>query len=139
MPPSKRFIEITEQMKDIYIRKNAGYSGDCEDPWANFRKSELFDVSAFKGCMIRLSDKFNRIASLMKNPNNDQVGESIKDNLVDLANYAVIALCLYEEEEEKFRKENINEGVVSTGETRLEDGNEYFKTEVFRRRGDKVG
>jgi hypothetical protein len=139
MTASKRFIEITEQMKDIYIRKNAGYSGDCEDPWVNFRKAELFGVSAFKGCMIRASDKFNRIANLIKNPNNDQVGESVKDNLVDLANYVVIALCLYEEEEEKFRKENINEGTVSTSETRLEDGNEYFTSKVFRRGGDEMG
>jgi len=35
-------------------------------------------------------------------------------------------------EEEKIRKENINEGTVSTSETRLENGNEHSETTVFR-------
>jgi hypothetical protein len=132
MPPSKRFIEITEEMKDIYIRKNAGYSGGCEDPWINFRASELFGVSAFKGCMIRLSDKYNRLVNLIKNPNNEQVGESIKDNLVDFANYAVIAICLYEEEEKKQKeKESVNEGIISAQESNLKNSNEHIETEIF--------
>jgi hypothetical protein len=107
MPPSKRFIEITEEMKDIHARKNAGYAGDSDDPWANFRMAEMFGVSAFQGCLVRMSDKFIRIANLSKNPNNEQVGESIVDTLEDLANYAVIAICLYEQEQEK-RKEKLN-------------------------------
>jgi hypothetical protein len=93
-------MELTDKMKDIHIRKNAGYAGDCEDPWANFRYSELFEVSAFKGCMIRLSDKFIRAANLIKNPDNEQVGEALTDTLLDLANYAIIAICLYFEEQE---------------------------------------
>jgi hypothetical protein len=138
MPPSKRFMELTETMKDIHIRKNAGYAGDCLDAFKNFRESEDFGVSAFMGCMVRMSDKWSRIKSLSKNPNNDMVGESIKDTLIDLANYSIIAYCLYEEEE-KIRKENVDEGIVPTNETRLEDSNEYFTEEVFRRGGDKVG
>lgn len=139
MPPSKRFIELLEVMKDIHTRKNAGYSGDCSDAFGNFRKAELFGVSAFQGCLVRMSDKFMRVASLTKNSNNEQVGESIKDSLIDLANYAIIGVCLYEEEEEKFRKENVNEGIVSTSKTRLENSDEHFKTALFRRGGDKVG
>lgn len=151
MPPSKRFMELTDKMKDIHIRKNAGYAGDSPDAFKNFRESEDFEVSAFKGCMVRMSDKWSRIKSLSKNPKNDMVGESIKDTLIDLANYCIIAYCLYEEEEaivekqkiivqeEKIRKENINEGTVSTSETRLEDGNEHSETTVFRGRRNNVG
>jgi hypothetical protein len=139
MPASKRFMELTEQMKDIHKRKNAGYAGDCDDPWANFRQSELFGISSFDGCMIRLSDKFIRVANLRKNLNNDKVGESIKDTLIDLANYAIIAYCLYEEEEEKKQKGECNENIVSTKESNLKDSHEYFKTEVLRRRGGEMG
>ena len=100
MPPSKRFMELLKTMEDIHIRKNAGYAGaDCPDPWANFRMSEMFGIAPFDGCMVRLSDKFIRVANLRKNPKNDQVNESMKDTLIDLANYAVIAICLLEEEE----------------------------------------
>jgi hypothetical protein len=133
MPPSKRFMELTDKMKDIHIRKNAGYAGDCPDAFKNFRESEDFEVSAFKGCMVRMSDKWSRIKSLSKNPDNDMVGESIKDTLIDLANYSIIAYCLYEEEEaEKIRKESVNESIISTEKTNIENSNEDSQTAVFR-------
>jgi hypothetical protein len=97
---SQRYIKLLEEAKDLHIRKNAGYSGaDNPDPWANFRMAEDFGVSAFRGCLVRMSDKYIRIKNLLKDPNNEQVGESIKDTLKDLSAYALIALCLLEEEE----------------------------------------
>lgn len=96
---SKRYLELLESMKDLHVRKNAGYAGDNPDPWANFRMCEVFDVSAFKGCLVRLSDKYIRVTNLVKNPSNEQVGENIKDTLFDLAAYSMIAICLLEEQE----------------------------------------
>lgn len=101
-PNKTRFQELIEKMQDIQRRKNAGYAGqDNPDPWANFRMAEMFGVSAFIGCLVRMSDKFIRIANLVKNPKNEQVNESITDTLLDLANYCLIAICLYEEEHKK--------------------------------------
>lgn len=98
---SERFLKLLDEMRDIHERKNAGYAGkDTEDPWANFRMSEAFGVSPFKGCLVRMSDKFIRVANLSLDEENDQVGESITDTLIDLANYALIAICLYEEKED---------------------------------------
>lgn len=97
---SKRYLELLEQAKTLHEKKNAGYSGaDNPDPWANFRMSEAFGVSPFKGCLVRMSDKYIRVTNLVKNPKNEQVGENIKDTLFDLAAYALIAVCLLEEEE----------------------------------------
>lgn len=94
----KRYIQLLEQMKELHAKKNAGYAGiDNPDAWANFRMSESFGVSAFLGCLVRLSDKYIRITNLVKNPDNEQVGETIKDTLFDLASYALIAICLLEE------------------------------------------
>jgi hypothetical protein len=105
MVASKRFVELLKSMEDIHVRKNAGYAGDSPDPWANFRESERFGISAFKGCLVRISDKFIRICNLTKNPSNEQVGETIMDTLLDLANYCLIAVCLYEEEMERKKNE----------------------------------
>jgi hypothetical protein len=101
MNQSQRFIELLDTMRDIHERKNAGYAGDSADRWANFRMATMFGISAFKGCLVRMSDKFIRIANLTVNPHNEKVGESIKDTLIDLANYALIAYCLLEEEEKQ--------------------------------------
>jgi hypothetical protein len=98
----KRYLELLKQMEDLHIRKNAGYSGkDNPDAWANFRMAEAFGVSAFKGCLVRMSDKYIRVTNLVKNPANDMVNENVKDTLFDLAAYALIAVCLLEEEEKK--------------------------------------
>lgn len=100
---SKRYLELLKQMEELHIKKNAGYAGDNPDPWDNFREAEDFDVSAFKGCLIRMSDKYKRVKNLVKNPKNEQVGENIKDTLFDLSAYALIAVCLLEEQE-KYEK-----------------------------------
>jgi len=94
-----KFLELLEQMKTLHRNKNRGYAGDSEDRWANFRISEAFGISAFLGTLVRMSDKWVRITNLVKNPKNERVGESIKDTLMDLAAYALIAICIMEEEE----------------------------------------
>lgn len=87
-------------MRDLHIAKNAGYAGaDQPDPWANFRMAERFGINAVQGVFVRMSDKYIRITNLTRNPANEQVGESIKDTLMDLASYALIAICLIEEAE----------------------------------------
>lgn len=94
-----KYLKLLDNMRELHIKKNAGYSGDSTDRWANFRMSESFGVSAFLGCLMRMTDKFIRVQNLVKNPKNDMVGESIKDTLLDLASYALIAYCLFEEKE----------------------------------------
>jgi hypothetical protein len=99
---SKKYLELLEVMKELHIRKNAGYAGDDNpDAWANFRMAEAFGVSPFKGCLVRMSDKYIRVTNLVRDPKNEQVGENIKDTLRDLAAYALIAVCLLEEQEAK--------------------------------------
>lgn len=101
MAGSPRYLALLEEAKDLHIRKNAGYAGaDNPDAFANFRMSEAFGVSALDGCLVRMSDKYIRITNLRKNPANDRVNESIRDTLLDLSAYALIAVCLLEEQEE---------------------------------------
>lgn len=100
MAASPRFLELLKEMENIHIAKNAGYSGkDNPDPFANFRMSERFGISSFLGCLVRMSDKFIRVQNLVKNKENNMVNENLKDTLIDLANYAIIAICLLEEQE----------------------------------------
>lgn len=97
MAGDKNYLDLLEKMKELHIKKNAGYSGNSQDRWANFRMSESFGVSAVLGCLVRMSDKFIRIQNLITNPKNEQVGEAITDTLMDLASYALITICLLNE------------------------------------------
>lgn len=94
------FLLEVKLMVDTHKAKAAGYSGsDNPDTWANFREAEAWGLTPLEGCLVRMGDKYRRVQNLRRNPDNDRVGESIKDTLRDLANYALIAVCLLIEEE----------------------------------------
>lgn len=89
---------LAAQAAQIHVDKNAGYAGiGNPDPWANFRLATRFNISAYDGVLVRMSDKYIRLRNLRANPANDRIGESIVDTLVDLVAYALIAICLWEE------------------------------------------
>lgn len=95
---SPAYLALLDQMRDLHIRKSAGYAGQSADTWANFREAEGWGVTPFLGCMVRMGDKFIRAQNLVHNPANDQVNEPLRDTLLDLAAYALIGVCLLEDE-----------------------------------------
>ena len=83
----KRFREITEQMADLYERKNKDYG----DSFSN----SLDEFGVIAG-VVRLSDKMSRIKALTKNGEQLVLDESIKDTLQDLANYSIMTMMWLE-------------------------------------------
>ena len=79
----EEFKQITEEMVDLYRRKNADYG----DSFA-----VLYERFGLKSVVIRLWDKVMRLETLC----NKEAGvkdESIDDTLIDIANYAVMTLA----------------------------------------------
>lgn len=80
----ERHFEICKEMNALYERKNHDY-GD------SFR--ETYKVEGMAMPRIRLMDKLNRFCSLTRRPNTGDVkDESIRDTLIDLANYAIMTV-----------------------------------------------
>ena len=100
MSQSERFYELLDEMKNTHNVKRQDY-GDEEDVLANFRTCEMAGIPAWKGCCVRIGDKFSRIMGFAKKEKLEVKDESIKDTLIDMANYALIALILYEETREE--------------------------------------
>jgi hypothetical protein len=73
--------------------KNTDYAhGD--DAFANFRKGELIEIPVEKSIYLRMQDKCARLESYLKSGQLAVKDESVKDTLMDLANYSMI-LCAY--------------------------------------------
>jgi len=105
MAASAAYLELLEQMEVMHRNKAAGYSGqDNPDTWANFREATQWGLTPLQGCLVRLGDKYRRVQNLMRDPTNDQVGESMRDTLMDLASYSLIAICLLEELNEEVER-----------------------------------
>lgn len=75
---------ICEELNALYKRKNADY-GD------SFHLSYLDEGMAMS--RIRLGDKLNRFKTLTRNAGVSMVNdESVRDTLIDLANYAIMTI-----------------------------------------------
>lgn len=78
-----RFAEVTTQMLNLYEIKNKNY-GD------SFDKS--LDADGLLVSKIRIGDKVNRFGSLLKQGSIGTTDESLRDTLIDLANYTVMTI-----------------------------------------------
>ena len=96
--------EICEYLNNLYERKNHDY-GD------SFHK--MFMEEGLAMIRIRLGDKFSRFKTLSRlNPGDSKqevIDESIRDTLVDLANYALMTVMELDELEAN-RNEPYHEG-----------------------------
>lgn len=73
---------ILNEIRQLHNRKNADY-GDSFD--------KTLDEFGLVASATRMSDKFNRFKSLIKNPAQVQ-DEKIEDTLIDLASYAMMTI-----------------------------------------------
>ena len=73
---------ILNEIRQLHNRKNADY-GDSFD--------KTLDEFGLVASATRMSDKFNRFKSLIKNPAQVQ-DEKIEDTLIDLASYAIMTI-----------------------------------------------
>ena len=90
----RRFFGITNEMAMLSAKKQQDY-GLAGDPYSNVRASEAFGIPGWVGTLMRAQDKMKRLQKAAQG--NEMANESVEDSLIDLANYAVIALILYRE------------------------------------------
>lgn len=79
----EKHLALCQEINDLYARKNADY-GD------SFHTS--FKEEGMAMVRIRLGDKFNRFKTLSRGTEQKVKDESIRDTLMDLANYALMAV-----------------------------------------------
>ena len=90
MANAELFKKITEKMYEVYKAKNADY-GDS----FNITRNEYPNA-----ILIRLQDKFLRLKQLYRNNFKANVqNESVKDTLMDMANYCILELIAITEQE----------------------------------------
>lgn len=78
------FDEVTKELNELYVAKNSDYGDSFNDLLYEFG---LITV------VIRLQDKINRLKAIAKNDGEYLVkDETIRDTLMDLANYSIMAL-----------------------------------------------
>ena len=78
----QRHAEICKEINNLYERKNHDYGDSFHQTF----------VEGMAMARIRLGDKFSRFKTLSRGGEQKVNDESIRDTLIDLANYAIMTV-----------------------------------------------
>lgn len=81
--PVSSFKAITTEMAELYEIKNKNYGNSFSEQYKDYGMTSV---------CIRLDDKIRRLKSLNRQGTNGTNDESLRDTLIDLANYSVLAI-----------------------------------------------
>jgi len=76
------FSDILKEMQELYDRKNHDYGNSF---------SETIQEFGFTPAIARINDKLKRVKQMVKGEQM-QVDESMRDNLIDIANYCILTI-----------------------------------------------
>ena len=92
---TSRFLQLLDEIAEMHRSKSRDY-GSEDDPLANIRHgADLVDIEPWRGCMVRIADKVQRLRTYCKTGR--LVHEGVVDTLKDLAAYSLLAIVLHEE------------------------------------------
>lgn len=89
---AKRLEEIMSKNLELYKKKNADYGNSF---------AEVYKELGFESGLVQILHKVNRIKGIYSKGKAEVENESIRDSLVDLANYALMTVVEMELEDNK--------------------------------------
>ena len=94
-PGSLPFLELLEELRQLHLSKSQDY-GSESDPLANIRQgAEFVGIEPWRGCLVRVADKVQRLKTYCRTGR--LVHEGVRDTLLDLAAYSLLAIVLFDE------------------------------------------
>ena len=91
MDKIEQFKNLTKEMQELCERKNKDYGNSANDTYKKY---------GMVSYLVRMEDKINRIRNLVLKGDQQVKDESIRDTLIDLANYSLLAIIDMENEQE---------------------------------------
>ena len=98
-PSSTAFLALLDEMQRLHESKSADY-GSEDDPLANIRQgADFVNIEPWRGCMVRIADKVQRLRTYCRTGR--LVHEGVRDTLLDLSAYSLLAIVLFDEGRER--------------------------------------
>lgn len=94
MTQYEKHKKICDTLNETYIQKNKAYGNSF---------TETFDKLGIISAVTRITDKYNRLVNLATNDQIPVGDESIKDTLLDMANYCIMTYMELDKDEDPFK------------------------------------
>jgi hypothetical protein len=83
--------ELCDEARALSIAKNHDYTGDADNPFANFERVEALGIcGTATGFLVRITDKVSRLATFARHQRLAVADESVRDTIVDAINYLAL-------------------------------------------------
>ena len=87
---SEKFENITKEMLELYKNKNSDYGSSVNDTYKKY---------GMVSYLVRMEDKLNRARTLVQKQTQNVQDEKLRDTLIDLANYTILAVMELDKKE----------------------------------------
>jgi hypothetical protein len=91
----ERFKEFLRSMEEVHASKNQQYAGK-NGYLSNLKMCEAMGIPAWKGVVMRMTDKMARLMNL-SNSGGSEIEGAIKDTFIDMAVYSGMGLIAFED------------------------------------------
>lgn len=91
----EKYQEISSEAFKLYKKQRRDYIHD-DDPKTPFLRTQNLGIEPWKGVLIRLGDKFNLLEHYVLKGKYESHSESLRETLLDICSYTIIAIILLE-------------------------------------------
>jgi len=94
MARNRKFDDVLDELKMLHDAKNHDYA-TADNPYKNLEGVKRIGIEPWRGIVIRLMDKFERLEGFCRTRELAVKNESIEDTFKDIAIYSTLAMILY--------------------------------------------
>ena len=98
MARNREFDDALDELKMLHDAKNHDYATE-ENPYKNLEGVERIGIEAWRGIVIRLMDKFERVQQYCVNGELAIKSEGLEDTFKDIAVYSTLAMILFRKDQ----------------------------------------
>ena len=102
MSRNVEFDDALDELKMLHDAKNHDYATE-KNPYKNLEGVSRIGIEPWRGNVIRLMDKFERVEQYCTNGELAIKSEGLEDTFADIAVYSTLAMILFRKEQEKHR------------------------------------
>ena len=99
MARNREFDDVLDELKMLHDAKNHDYA-TAENPYKNLEGVSRIGIEPWRGIVIRLMDKFERVEQYCSNGELAIKSEGMEDTFKDIAVYSTLAMILFRKQQD---------------------------------------
>jgi len=132
MARNKEFDDALDELKMLHDAKNHDYA-TAENPYKNLEGVSRIGIEPWRGIVIRLMDKFERVEQYCTNGELAIKSEGMEDTFKDIAVYSTLAMILFRKQQDDATQELTE---VERGKDAENDEDKFWAKEIENRQED---